>query len=326
MCGRMTAAEPLLAGARLAVTGGCGFIGSHLVRRLLAEGAREVLVLDSLRQGSPDAVTGLGPRVRLVRHQLGADDPRALGPALDGAAGLFHFAAEKYHTSGTALDVLRTNVAGTWEVLEAARGAGIPRVVFASSLFAYGRTQGTPMREDETPQPCTAYGMSKLLGERLLGHAAAEGGPAHVSLRFFFVYGPRQHAGLGYKSVIVRNYERLLRGEAPTVYGDGRQVLDYVYVDDAVEAAVVAFRAAPSGARYNVGSGTPTAIDHLVDRMIQASGRRAIKEYLPGDETAGTSRVADVSRIAAELGWTPRVTLDDGLARTWRWMTGAAAA
>lgn len=326
MCGRMIAAEIPVAGARLAVTGGCGFIGSHLVRRLLAGGAREVIVLDSQRQGTADAVSALGPRVRLVRHDLGADDPGALAGTLEGVGGLFHFAAEKYHTSGTALDVLRTNVAGTWELLEAARRAGVPRVVFASSVFAYGRTQGPPMREDETPRPRTAYGMSKLLGERLLGHAAAEGGPAHVSLRYFFVYGPRQHAGLGYKSVIVRNYERLRRGEAATVYGDGRQALDYVYVDDAVEAALLALRAAPAGALYNVGSGTATTIDDLVDRMIRVSGRRDAKEYLPADETEGTTRVADASRIAAELGWRPAVDLDEGLLRTWRWLTGAAAA
>jgi UDP-glucose 4-epimerase len=319
-------AEGSLPGARLVVTGGCGFIGSHLVQRLLAEGAREVVVLDSLRSGSAEAVTSLGSRVRLLRHQLGADPPEPLRAALEGAAGLFHFAAEKHHTPGTTLDVLRTNVAGTAAVLEAARRAGVPRAVFASSVFAYGRTTGGPMREDEPARPRTAYGMSKLLGERLLTHFAPEPGRGGVALRYFFVYGPRQHAGLGYRSVIVRNYERLLRGQAPTVYGDGRQALDYVYVDDAVEAAVLAFRAAPAGQVYNVGSGAATTIDDLVDRMMVAAGRKLGKEYLPPDETAGTMRVADVSRIGAALGWRPRTGLDEGLARTWRWMQGSAAA
>ena len=325
MCGRMIAAEGSLAGARAVVTGGCGFIGSHLVRRLLAEGAREVVVLDNLRTGTPDAVARLGPAVTLRRLDLGTSPPEALAEALAGADGLFHFAAEKHHTSGTAYDVLRTNVAGTSTLFEAARLAGVPRIVFASSVYAYGRTSGPPMREDEPAQPRTAYGISKLLGERLLAHLG-QGGRGHVALRYFFVYGPRQYPGLGYKSVIVRNYERLRRGEAATVYGDGRQALDYVYVDDAVEAAVLAFRAGRPGALYNVGSGTPTAIDDLVDRMIRIAGSAGTKEYGPADETAGTSRVADLSRIAAELGWRPRVGLDEGLAHTWRWMTGAAAA
>jgi UDP-glucose 4-epimerase len=147
-----------------------------------------------------------------------------------------------------------------------------------------------------------------------------------VALRYFFVYGPRQHVGLGYKSVIVKTYERLLRGERPTVYGDGKQALDYVYVDDAVEAALRALRAGRSGAVYNVGSGTATAVDDLVDRMMRCAGRVGAKEYLPADETAGSCRVADIGRITSELGWRPQVGLDDGLSRTWRWMRETAAA
>jgi UDP-glucose 4-epimerase len=322
----MASPESALAGARVVVTGGCGFLGSHLVRRLAAEGAGEVVVLDSLRYGRPEAVAGTGSRVRLVAHDLGADDPGPLAPALAGAAAVFHFAAEKHHTSGTALDVLRTNVAGTAQVLEAARAAGVARVVFASSVFAYGRRHGAPLQEDEPPRPATTYGMSKLLGERLLGHFGAGGRPAHVSLRYFFVYGPNQYPGLGYKSVIVRNYERLLRGERPTVFGDGRQVLDYVYVDDAVEAALRALRRGKSGAVYNVGAGAGIAVDDLIDRMMEAAGRVVPKEYLPPDETAGSARVADLARIRAELGWQPRVSLADGLRQTWRWMRESAAA
>jgi nucleoside-diphosphate-sugar epimerase len=322
----MEAREVGLDGSRMVVTGGCGFIGSHLVRRLLAEGAREVVVLDSLRYGRAEALAGLEARVRLVRHELGSGESAALREALAGAAAVFHFAAEKHHTERAAGDVLRANVAGTHVLLEAARGAGVGKVVFASSVFAYGRMEGPPLREDEEPRPTTAYGMSKLLGERLLRHAAAAGGPAHVTLRYFFVYGPRQHAGLGYKSVIVRNFERLLRGEPPTVCGDGAQALDYVYVDDAVEAALRALRSSEVGAVYNVGSGAGTTINDLTDRMMHAAGRRLPCSSLPADETAGSRRVADIARIEAALGWRPGVSLDEGLARTWRWMQETAAA
>jgi UDP-glucose 4-epimerase len=322
----MEAREVQLAASRVVVTGGCGFIGSHLVRRLLAEGASEVTVVDSLRYGRAEALAGLEARVRLLPHELGAGDRAALDEALAGAAAVFHFAAEKHHTERTAGDVLRANVAGTQALLEAARGAGVGKVVFASSVFAYGRMMGPPLREDEPARPTTAYGMSKLLGERLLGHTADRGGPAHVTLRYFFVYGPRQHAGLGYKSVIVRNYERLLRGQPPTVCGDGSQALDYVYVDDAVEAALRALRSSPAGAVYNVGSGAGTTIDDLTERMMRAAGRRLPKSYLPADETAGSCRVADTLRIESELGWRAGVSLDEGLSRTWRWMRETAAA
>ncbi|HVR72608.1 MAG TPA: NAD-dependent epimerase/dehydratase family protein [Vicinamibacteria bacterium] len=322
----MMSGEGALAGARVLVTGGCGFIGSHLVRRLLAEGVAGVAVVDSFRYGRPDTLAGLGARVRLVRHDLGQDRPEALRDVLAGTDAVFHFAAEKHHTQGTALDVLRTNVAGTSGLLQAAQASGVGKVVFASSVFAYGRRQGPPLREDEPARPTTAYGMSKLLGERLLGHFGAPHGPAHVTLRYFFVYGPRQHLGLGYKSVIVKTYERLLRGERPTVHGDGQQALDYVFVDDAVEAALAALRAGRSGAVYNVGSGAATPIDDLVDRMMRVAGRILPKEYLPPDETAGSCRVADLARTAAELGWRPRVDLDEGLSRTWRWMRESAAA
>ncbi len=322
----MVAAEGALAGARVLVTGGCGFIGSHLVPRLAAEGAAEVVVVDSLRYGRPDVLPGLGARVRLVRHDLGVDPQADLQRALAGVSAVFHLAAEKHHTQRTAADLLRTNVAGTSGLLEAARAAGVGKVVFASSVFAYGRMLGPPLREDEPARPATAYGMSKLLGERLLGHFARPHGPAHVALRYFFVYGPRQHVGLGYKSVIVKTYERLLRGERPTVYGDGAQALDYVYVDDAVEAALLALRAGQSGTVYNVGSGTATTVDDMVDRMMRVAGRVLPKEYLPPDETAGSCRVADLAHIGAELGWRPRVALDEGLSRTWRWMRESAAA
>jgi UDP-glucose 4-epimerase len=184
---------------------------------------------------------------------------------------------------------------------------------------------GPPMREDEEARPATVYGMSKLLGERLLGHFGPPGGPQHVALRYFFVYGPRQNVGL-YRSVIVKTYERLLRGEPPNVHGDGKQALDYVYVDDAVEAALAALRAGRTGAVYNVGTGSGVTIDDLVDRMMRVAGRVLPKAYLPPDETAGSCRVADRAKAGAELGWRPRVALEEGLSRTWAWMRESAAA
>jgi UDP-glucose 4-epimerase len=302
-----------LPGRTCVVTGGCGFIGGHLVRGLLQAGAARVVVLDGLPSGDPAGVGGL-PNVLLVRHVLGTDPADALERVLAGADYVFHLAALKHRTAaGAPRALLAGNVIGTWELLSAAARAGVRKVVFASSLFAHGGRQAPAQKEDDPPRPDTAYGVSKLAGEHLLRAA----GLPHVALRYFFVYGPGQHAGQGYPSVIVRNFRRLRAGERPTVYGDGRQALDYVYVDDVVEATLNALEAPLSEGIVNVGSGRPTAVDDLVSRMVAVSGIALPKEYLSADETAGTWRVASIARAAEALGWRPRTSLDDGLARTW---------
>jgi UDP-glucose 4-epimerase len=316
-----------LAGSNVMVTGGCGFIGSHLVGRLLEAGVRRVVVLDSLKYGAPEALSQGRGDVSLVRHALGTDPQESLGAALAGIDYVFHLAAEKHRAAREApRALLSANVDGTRELLQAATRAGVRKVVYASTLYVYGRMAGPPMREDELPRPATLYGVSKLAAEQLHAVARVEGGPEYALLRYFFVYGPRQFQGMGYKSVIVRNFERLLRGERPTVYGDGQQALDYVYVDDAVSAALLALEAAGGGEVYNVGSSQATAVERLLEAMLRISGRSLEKEYLPPDETAGSLRVADTSKLREALGWAPRVALEDGLERTFRWMAGARAA
>jgi UDP-glucose 4-epimerase len=323
----MTETPHRVAGSHVMVTGACGFIGSHLVRGLLANGARRVVALDSLKYGSSAVLAGLEGDVRLVRHRLGGDPAEALAGHLEGTDYLFHLAAEKHRAErGAPRELLASNIEGTHELLAAATRAGVRKVVYASTLYVYGRMTGPAMREDETPRPATLYGISKLAAEQLHAHARSEGGPEFAVLRYFFVYGPRQYQGLGYKSVIVRNFERLLRGERPTVFGDGRQALDYVYVDDAVAAALAALEAAPSGEVFNVGSSQATEVDALVDSMVRTSGRGLEKEYLPPDETAGSWRVADTDKARRVLGWSPRVGLEEGLERTFRWMAEVRAA
>lgn len=296
------------------VTGGAGFIGQHLVRAVLRRGARRVVMLDRRdTQG-----VGQPGGAELVQFDLGSDPPSSLARHLQGIDLVFHLAAEKH--SQERLDperILRANVLGTQALLLAAVAAGVRKVVFTSSVYAYGRVTGPPMDETEPPRPTTVYGVSKLTGEHLLEQTRLAHGLAGVSLRCFFVYGPGQDDGRGYRTVIVRNFERLRRAEAPTVFGDGRQALDYVYVDDAVEAALLAMERDVSGLTLNVGSGVGTPVDALIDAMIVTAGGRASKEYLPADATAGTTRVARIDRAREALGWTPRTSLAEGLRRTW---------
>jgi UDP-glucose 4-epimerase len=315
-----------LAGRTAIVTGGCGFIGTRLVRALLREGTRRVLVLDDLRNGDPDRVARIGPAVDVVRFELGRDAPDRLVPMLEGTDYLFHLAAEKRRwVEASPHTLLSSNVTGTYDILNAAGAAGIRKVVFSSSVFAYGRWHAPVMDEAEVARPDTLYGISKLVGEHLLHHLTKTTGVPSVVLRFFFVYGPGQTLGRGYRSVIVETFERLRRGEPPTVYGDGRQALDYVYVDDVVEATLRALQSKEDEAIFNIGSGEPTVIEDLVSMLMRVAGRPGAKSYLPPDETAGTWRVARVDKARDALGWTPRTPLAEGLARTFAWMQGRPA-
>lgn len=307
-----------LAGSTVMVTGGCGFIGSHLVRALLERGAKEVRILDSLRYGDPANLGDSHPALRLTRHTLGTDDPAVLAAELTGVDYLFHLAAEKHNQSKESPQrVFRANIEGTHELLQAAADAGVRKVVFSSSLYAYGRMHGAPFREDEVPRPTTVYGISKLAGEHLCAHFFATRGLAYNTLRYLFVYGPRQFAGMGYKSVIMKNAEQLLAGAPLTIYGDGSQTLDYVFVDDVVDATLRAMETHVSGETLNIGSGQGTPVLELLETLALVAGRSRERRFLPEDWTAGTCRVADAERAERILGWRATTPLAEGLRRTW---------
>jgi UDP-glucose 4-epimerase len=196
----------------------------------------------------------------------------------------------------------------------------VKKVVFSSSLYAYGRMDGPPFSEDDVPRPNTVYGISKLSGEHLHAHFAKTRNLAYNVLRYFFVYGPRQFAGMGYKSVIVKNVGRLLAGERPIVFGDGKQALDYVFVDDVVDATLRAMESDVNGETLNIGSGRPTTVAELIQTLIDLSGRSVAPMHEPSDWTAGSVRVGDVKRAQKVLGWSASTSLREGLARTFDWM------
>lgn len=317
-----------VSGCRVMVTGGCGFIGAHLVRSLVQRGAREVVVLDKMKYGcAPDLPAG----VEVVPFALGTDSPELLDQHLAGIDHVFHLAAEKHSQADPDPEVILTsNVSGTQALLAAAGRAGVRKVVFASSVYAYGRMRLPAMVETELPQPRTVYGVSKLAGEHLTAAAAARFGFEWVALRYFFVYGPGQYPGAGYKSVIVKNGERLLQGLPPTVVGDGEQALDYVFVEDVIDATLRALESSIGGETLNVASGQAVSVNHLLDvlsaRALASQGQAGAppdRVRLPPDDTAGSCRVGSNERIHALLGWRPRVGLAEGLERTYAWMREA---
>jgi UDP-glucose 4-epimerase len=294
-------------GHHFLVTGGAGFIGSHLCRHLLAEGAR-VTAIDSMKYARERDFP-------IRRFTLGSDDIGAL--PLGDVDGIFHLAAEKHNQSLATPDaLLRANVDGTYQLFAAAARAGVKKIVFSSSLYAYGRLAGPPMSEAELPAPHTLYGVTKLTGEHLLAHARALG-VAGTVLRYFFVYGPEQYPGMGYKSVIVANFERLLAGQPATIHGDGAQALDYIYIDDVVAATARAMERDADGP-LNVGSGVATPVAELTARMVALAGGSSVHDA--ADWTAGSCRVGRIERIQAALDWQPRIGLDEGLARTLAWL------
>lgn len=313
----------LVEGRRFTVTGGAGFIGSWLVERLLRSGAAHVTVIDNLRYGDPTWIQSLAGRDRLtlLRFDLGTDDCEVLDPHLDGADGLFHLAAEKHNQAlGRPVRVLRANIEGTLGLFERAAQRGVAKTVFTSSLYAHGRMAGPPMREDERAEPRTVYGISKLAGEHLLSHVHGSAGLPHTVLRLYFVYGPRQFQGSGYKSVIVRNFERILGGEPPLIRGDGNQALDYVYVDDVVTALVRSLDSATSGALLNVGSGRAVRIIDLTRAMLEVAESDLEPTFGEPDVTAGSHRVCVNDRACRVLGWKPRVDLTRGLRKVYDWL------
>jgi UDP-glucose 4-epimerase len=294
---------------RAVVTGGAGFIGSHLVDALVARGD-EVTVIDNLSSGKREH---LNPGASFVERDIRE------GLDLAGADAVFHLAAQAdVQTSVKRPDYdAEVNVLGTVNVVEAARAAGV-QVVFSSTGGAIYGECVEPAREDSPLRPMSPYGIAKLCAEEYLLGWNRIHGSGHVVLRLANVYGPRQDAGLegGVVSIFL---ERMERGEETTIFGDGLQERDFVYVGDVVSAMLAAV--GRPGGIVNVGTGEATSVLDLHRACRSISGSPAEPIFAPARIGDVSRSVLDVSRAADELGWRAAVPLDEGLRRTWDWMT-----
>jgi UDP-glucose 4-epimerase len=297
---------------RAVVTGGAGFIGSHVVDALLARGD-EVLVLDDLSSGKRENVHD-GARLEVV------DVREPLDALFEGAEACFHLAAQvdvRVSVERPADDAA-TNVLGTIRVLEAARQHGT-QVVFASTGGAiYGECDG-PAPEDSERRPVAPYGVSKLAGEEYLAAYNRLYGTRHVSLRYGNVYGPRQDPK-GEAGVVAIFLGALARGETPRIFGDGSQTRDYVYAGDVARASLAA--AGLDGGVFNVGTGIETSVLELYDICRRVAGSSLEAEEAPARLGELQRSVLDVRLAERELGWRAETPLEEGLRRTWESFAG----
>lgn len=307
-------------GATIGVTGGCGFIGSHLIERLLELGVKKIISIDSLEYGKETNIPK-DPRIECVKFKLGFDDAKILQKKLVGVDFIFHLAAEKHNQSKDSPDkVIQANIIGMQHLLQAATSCGVKKVVFSSSLYAYGRMSGPKFMETDLIAPQTVYGMTKAAGEFLLNYFHRQSGIEFNVLRYMFAYGPRQYANLGYKSVIVSNFQKIILGKNPTIYGDGKQCLDYIYVKDLVEGTILALTSDISGEIFNIGSSKETTVESLTAAMIAVAHSNLKPVYTTPDWTQGSYRVADTSKAQKMLGFSASTPIEMGLSNTFEWL------
>ena len=291
------------------VTGGCGFIGSHLVDALVDRG-NQVTVVDDLSTGD---ASNLNPAAEF--RNVSVLDEDALREAIEGAAVVFHLAALPRipRSIEDPVNTHRVNVDGTLHVLEAARRAGVSRVVYSSSSSVYGTQHTHLMHEDMTPEPLSPYALQKLIGEQYASMYARLYGMSVVSLRYFNVYGPRQPEEGAY-ALAIGKFLRLRREGMPlTVYGDGLQARAYSHVDDVVRANLLAADTAlPAGQNtiLNIGTDRETSVMQLANLM---GGTVTHVFPNPRGEFEERRKAANYSRAAAVIGWRPRTRLEDAL-------------
>jgi UDP-glucose 4-epimerase len=299
------------------VTGGAGFIGSHLVEALLSEGYR-VRVVDNLSTGRRANLAQLEGRYDWLEGDLA--DYELCRRAVEGADSVFHEAAIP-SVPRSVREPLQSHASGptaTLNMLEASRHAGVKRFVFAASSSAYGETEELPKHEEMVPRPLSPYAAGKLTGEYYVSVYAKTIGLDGVSLRYFNVFGPRQDPSSPYSGVISLFSRAMSEGRRPTIFGDGEQTRDFTYVSNVVAANLGALRSERplEGGVFNVGTGRRISLLDLVAAINNVLGTNIEPEFRPTREGDVRHSLASLDRIQATLNYHPSVNFEEGLRRT----------
>jgi len=299
---------------RTLVTGGAGFIGSHISERLLREG-HAVRIYDNFSSGKRVNLATI-PSAEVVEADV--RDYATLEKACDGVDVVFHEAAivSVPYSVAHPDESHDVNIGGTLNVLRAAKARGVKRVVFACSAAVYGDNPEVPKKESMAPEPISPYGIEKITGEYYMQVWAKLYGVEAVSLRYFNVFGPRQDPTSPYSGVISIFVNRVLAGQPVTIFGDGKQTRDFVYVENVVDANIrAATRASVSGRAYNVACGAQITLNELLAIIAKIAGKEVKPTYAAPRDGDIRESIAEIARARAELGYEPKVGVEEGLRR-----------
>jgi nucleoside-diphosphate-sugar epimerase len=306
--------------SKYVVTGGAGFIGSALVRRLLAGGAAQVTVVDNLLTGKLENLDEVRGSIEFCNVDV--RDAAGVTAALQGAEVVFHLAAipSVPRSIDDPVPSHQVNIDGAFNVFSAARQAGARRVVYAASSSVYGDSQVLPKVENMLPQPKSPYAVQKLLGEYYATVFTACYGLETVSLRFFNVFGPRQDPSSPYSGVLSLFISSLLDRRSPTIFGDGEHSRDFTYVDDVADLCIKASKApGVAGKVYNAGNGGRLTLNETWKQLCEIEGITLAPLYAPERSGDVKHSQADIRAAVAELGHAPRFSFADGLRLTLEW-------
>ncbi len=304
---------------RFVVTGGAGFIGSNTVEELVRRG-HSVVVLDDLSSGKEENLAESRNKITFIKGSI--TDIEVVRKAMHEAECVLHLAARTSvpRSVKDPIETNRINVDGTLSVLVAARDAKVKRVVFAASSSAYGESGTLPKVETMEPQPISPYGLTKYVGEL---YAQAFGrcyGLENVSLRYFNIFGPRQDPSSPYSGVLAKFCTAFLEDTQPVIFGDGEQTRDFTYVENAVQANLLACEAPhASGKVFNIGVGERFSLNQTVALLCKISGKSLEAKYDPPREGDIRDSQADISQAREFLGYEPKVGFEEGLRRTFEW-------
>jgi nucleoside-diphosphate-sugar epimerase len=304
---------------RYLVTGGAGFIGSNTVDELVRRG-HGVVVLDDLSSGKEDNLAEVRSKITFMKGSI--TDIEVVQKAMVQADYVIHLAARTSvpRSVKDPVDTNRINVDGTLNVLVAARDNKVKRVVFAASSSAYGDTPTLPKSEDMQPLPISPYGVSKYVGELYAQTFGRCYGLENVSLRYFNIFGPRQDPDSPYSGVLSRFSTAFIDSTPPVVFGDGEQTRDFTYVDNAVQANILACEApSASGRTFNIGTGHAVSLNQVLQMLQKASGKTLETKYEPFREGDIRDSLADICLATEFLGYQPTVMFEEGLERTYVW-------
>ena len=311
---------------RYLVTGVAGFIGRSIAKRLLEQG-HSVRGIDNFITGKRENLEGLQG---LDFQEGDITDPAAMMKACSGIEIIFHEAALASVPRSVADPIAsnHANVTGTVQVLHAAKEAKVRRVVYAASSSAYGDTPTLPKREDMLPSPISPYAVAKLTGEYYMQSFYRVYGLETVSIRYFNVFGPYQDPSSQYSGVLAKFIPMMLRGEAPTMYGDGEQSRDFTFIENVVNANLLAASAPAervAGKMFNVATGSRVTLNQTVEVLRKITGYTGPVHHTAERTGDVKHSLADISAARAALGYEPSVNFDEGLRRTVEWYRASMA-